>query len=80
MALRSAPYQHNPPQQWDRILLQLQEEKLFLVDRPGPLLFLLKSNKGDEGVFKIMIGDKNICSCGLGFYKMNLCVHLVFRK
>lgn len=78
MALRSAPYQHHPPQHWDRILLQLQEEKLFLVDRPGPLRFILKSNNGDEGVFKIMVGDKNICSCGLGFYKKKLCVHLVF--
>lgn len=68
-----------PPETWSSALEELDRKKFYLLQRLGPLLFVLKSLSGSssDGVFKVWIGSPNHrCSCG-GGGEAN-CIHINF--
>mmetsp|Transcript_176 Transcript_176/g.280 ORF Transcript_176/g.280 Transcript_176/m.280 type:complete len:554 (-) Transcript_176:143-1804(-) len=76
MTSRQTPFRNRPPSSWADDILALQQSRLFLVSKPGPLAFILKTET--DSIFKCVIGNTQMCSCGMGVSRERLCCHLLF--
>ncbi len=74
---RKTPYIRRPPSTWSEDIERLNQTRLYLVSRFGPLGFLLKTDNVSLPPIKIFIGEQ-MCSCGGGAARGRLCVHILF--
>lgn len=75
---RYSPYITKPPTQWQQQINDLNSTRLFLVSTLGPTVFILKGDDMTESTFKVFIGERQMCSCGGGEGRGQLCTHLLF--
>ena len=73
---RTAARGHRPPDSWTDDIEAVTTARFYLINRQGPLLFVLSEATGDK-LYKIWIGSPHHrCSCGGGDQKN--CIHINF--
>lgn len=75
---RCSPFITRPPGGWQETISELSSIRLFLVSTIGPTVFVLKSDDLTDVTFKVFIGERQMCSCGGGEARGQLCFHLLF--
>uniref|UniRef100_A0A7S2KPK2 Anaphase-promoting complex subunit 11 n=1 Tax=Leptocylindrus danicus TaxID=163516 RepID=A0A7S2KPK2_9STRA len=76
IVMRDHPFINRRPQEFDETITLLSQNTFFLVNRPGPTVFIISSPP--DITFKVTIGNIQNCSCGEGLKAKKLCVHILF--
>eukprot|EP00002_Diphylleia_rotans_P026343 TRINITY_DN5243_c0_g1_i2.p1 TRINITY_DN5243_c0_g1~~TRINITY_DN5243_c0_g1_i2.p1 ORF type:complete len:572 (+),score=71.64 TRINITY_DN5243_c0_g1_i2:114-1829(+) len=71
---RSSPYVSKPSEDVKRLIEQVREARLYLVQESGPTSFVLKGDQSDRK-YRVSIGDRHYCTCNEG---RQLCLHTLF--
>jgi E3 ubiquitin-protein ligase ZSWIM2 len=75
---RCSPYITKAPEGWQQRINELSTIRLFLVSTVGPTVFILKADDMTQATFKVFIGQRQMCSCGGGEARGELCFHILF--
>ena len=87
--MRAYPYIIRKPESYDTTIQGLINGRFFVVNRPGPTVFIIKdgTNENDDALFKVIIGAFQSCTCGGGLYyelrshadkDKSICAHIAF--
>ena len=76
MSSRGAPYRRKPTALAAERLEEAKQTRMYLVQRPGPLAFVLKQEDGKK--VRVRIGNLLECNCHAPSPEGEPCVHIIF--